>query len=938
MKREQIKSVATFISVTACFIFLSVVFLMFGYLKILPWAVSNPKVISYVENVSSKSLKTNVEISNPVLKTEISPNLYFSVDKVKLSDKNKALLDIEDLNVDISFSKLLKKEILINKVALKKLYIDVNSILNLPVFGQKSESKSDWKVDIFNSVLSVDNSDIFYKVDKNTTVKLSIKDLNIDDNAEKKYIHYKVNTIISKGKNTLTVKTTDGGHVYILDKKKIVINQSKIDINNSAIYAKGSVDNNANYNITLSSKTFEIPAVIDLLNSQIVANNLVEQLVYFKDIDGNFDFNINASNKGINGQVDLNRLSFKLVPFSNLPILLNQGKVSFDNNNIHLKDFKGYYNGKSSNKMDFEGSVKDYLKSVDTDLVGNALVTNDFSTNYLSKMIGYPVQIKGEAATRVRLKSKYNKIDLVWLYLFKKGSGFVIDGEESVMNNLANRVVAAKVHFEDMLLDIKSIDYYAGNPDDNRPDKHIPILSMRGKIDFSNGETFIKHFGMELPKPMPSGFINLLAKQKFFKGGTFTGYIDVLNKKGCPPKIKADMKVADLRIPSQRLYIKSGEFKTDRNNMNISAAGKYRRSSYDLSGTILNEIKFPIVVKNIALSLDSVDVERYLKVFNAQKPTEVSNDVNAVIAESVEKGANIDENDDEDVTQTFDLANLIVEECILKVEKGFYKSINFSNVAANLSLDKNSVLKINTNKFDIAEGSTLAKINCDLKKHKYSIWLALVKVNSDIMASSLLNLSKEINGKASGLIELNTDESLKLNGRIRFRIADGVIPKIGFVEYAMKAAALFRNPLTMISPTVISDLVSIPEGRFEQIDGDLLLKDNVVQPMMIKSSAPQLSSYIVGTYNLENQDAALRIYTKFSNRRKGVYGFLRNLSLNSLANRIPLGSRNDSNYYESEISRIPPIDADEEDCQIFLTKVDGDIEHNNFLSSLKKIK
>ncbi len=62
------------------------------------------------------------------------------------------------------------------------------------------------------------------------------------------------------------------------------------------------------------------------------------------------------------------------------------------------------------------------------------------------------------------------------------------------------------------------------------------------------------------------------------------------------------------------------------------------------------------------------------------------------------------------------------------------------------------------------------------------------------------------------------------------------------------------------------------------------------------------------------------IYTKFSNRRKGVYGFLRNLSLNSLANRIPLGSRNDSNYYESEISRIPPIDADEEDCQNIFNK------------------
>ena len=62
------------------------------------------------------------------------------------------------------------------------------------------------------------------------------------------------------------------------------------------------------------------------------------------------------------------------------------------------------------------------------------------------------------------------------------------------------------------------------------------------------------------------------------------------------------------------------------------------------------------------------------------------------------------------------------------------------------------------------------------------------------------------------------------------------------------------------------------------------------------------------------------------------------LSLNSLANRIPLNSRNDSNYYASELSQLPPIDAEEKDCQIFLTKVDGDVQTNNFISSLKKIK
>ena len=142
----------------------------------------------------------------------------------------------------------------------------------------------------------------------------------------------------------------------------------------------------------------------------------------------------------------------------------------------------------------------------------------------------------------------------------------------------------------------------------------------------------------------------------------------------------------------------------------------------------------------------------------------------------------------------------------------------------------------------------------------------------------------------------------------------------------------------MISPSTISDMVNIPEGNFDKITGDMVLKDNVVEMLKIKSSSPQLSSYIVGRYNLENGDAILRIYTKFSNKNKGFAGFLRNFSLNSLANRIPLSSRSDAQYYAAELEQLPPLDAEEKDCQIFLTKVDGDVQHNNFLSSLKKLK
>ena len=69
-----------------------------------------------------------------------------------------------------------------------------------------------------------------------------------------------------------------------------------------------------------------------------------------------------------------------------------------------------------------------------------------------------------------------------------------------------------------------------------------------------------------------------------------------------------------------------------------------------------------------------------------------------------------------------------------------------------------------------------------------------------------------------------------------------------------------------------------------------------------------------------------------------MFGILRSLSLNSLANKVRRVETNDANYYESELVQLPQIEVPEEKTEIFLTQVEGDIEHFNFLSSLKKIK
>ena len=48
-------------------------------------------------------------------------------------------------------------------------------------------------------------------------------------------------------------------------------------------------------------------------------------------------------------------------------------------------------------------------------------------------------------------------------------------------------------------------------------------------------------------------------------------------------------------------------------------------------------------------------------------------------------------------------------------------------------------------------------------------------------------------------------------------------------KYLLKIATVFRNPIVMISPATIMDIVSIPEGKFDKIVGTIKIKEKVLQ-------------------------------------------------------------------------------------------------------------
>lgn len=902
------------------------------YLKVLPYAVSHPTFISFAEKMVNKYAELDVSIIHPELKTSLSPVIEFKVEELSVSKKGASLLSVNNFDTIISFKEIFDKNIIIQKLGADYIFADINKLMALSQTKKEGQKKSEWEYDFFDSLLYVKKSMFMYKVEPETYVTLKADDLRID-NTQKvlRYVHFNLTSDIRKDGKDLHFNFADRNAVFIKN-KAIWVQNCYLIFNNSKIFFNAWADKKKNYKIEVFSNKIDVADVLTLIDSGIVENNLDEPLSYFKDLKGSFNFNVKLSNNDLKGIVNLNKISCKIVPLSNIPLLLQKGKIAMTKRDITLSDFNGYYNNKQANKVEMHGTVKDYLKSIDTDIVARAVVTNDFMLNYLSKMIGTRVElVGGSTKTKIDLKSKNNKIDILWLFGVKKGQDILVDGASLTPVNYI-RGVKGDLHFENNLLNIKSIDYYIV-PDSftkEQAQKVKPVVKLAGNVDFSKPEPFVKNLGFEIPRPLPSEFLNVLIGDKMFKKGKIAGKMEMINGANFP-YLNGNLSMDEVFIPSQRVFVKHGEMTTTDGMLNLAAQGGYRRSKFDFTGNLLNQIKFPIVVKHTNLTIDSVDVEKFIASANNQSSE-------AITSEKFDVKPSGEAKDNDDNTPTFDIGNFIVEDCVLHIKEGKYKDINFDDVKATLTLDKNSVLNMYSNRFAIAEGHSSAKVNCDLKKHKYNLKLGILDVNSDIIATTLLTLPREISGKASGLIELNTDDKMKLNGSVKFMIKDGTIQKVGLVEYILKFAALFRNPLVMISPSTFSDLVNIPEGNFDKIIGTLSIRDNVVERMMIKSSAPQLSSFIVGRYDIEKSDATLRIYTKFSNRNKGFAGFLRNISLNSLANRIPLSSRNDRNYYSAEISQLPPIDADEKDCQIFLTKVDGDVEHNNFISSLKKIK
>ena len=920
MKRiiiDGIKIFAIFITIVAI-IFTSI------YLFLVPAIVSNNNFVKGLESYVNKTAGINLSIESPRLST--GKSIAFTVKEISIDKDNKNILKLVNIDTLFDLTEIFQSKIVVKKMVADEIFVDVDDLISVLPKQERTKEKKASPIffDFYNVLLWVKKSSIVYSA-PSFYLDFSARSMIFDRTQKRKYLHFDFDFALKRDGYNIKVSANDANRFYMENGMAYIVN-FPIEIVNSKIFINAKMDRKKNYDFKISAQNFSAKDVADIVKSNIFITNGRQMLEPITNVNGFVNFSLRIVNGKTAANININSVKFNVIPIMDLPVKITQGFVDIGNNDIKFRDFEGFYNNKTENSLKLSGETKDYRKTCDTKLVSDVFVTNDFFKNYLSKMIGTKIELVGNADSRLILKSKNGSLDILWFFLLKEKEGFLFDGQSMVLNDYKT-LFKADLSVIKNILKINTINYYIAN---ELKRGMRPIITMNGNIDMADNMKYLD-LNLNIPRPLPSEFLNFIIGQKIFKKGYVSGQM-IVDNHGSYPVMDGEFKLDRVLIPAQRMYLKAANLTAKGDLINISSQGRFRKANYDFNGKVVNNLTLPVIVKDINLTVDSIDVAKILEkpVYSYDRES-AQNPQSALISTGVA-------NEEELEAPEFTKGLLVIEKANFNLKQGVYKDIKFGNLKADMSLDKDGILKLHSNRFDIADGYSTLKVNADLVNRNYYLRLGIKNVDSNIMASAILGLPRQIYGKAKGLIELNTDKTLKLNGQMKFNISNGSIEQVGYVEYILKVASLFRNPLAMISPSTVVDLVNIPEGKFDVIQGEMQLKDNVISRMKIESTASELATLIFGRYDLTNNDASLRIYTKFSDKGKGFAGALRNLSLNALASKISISSRNDSNYYANELEMIPKLQFGEERAQVFLTKVDGDVISYNFLSSLKRIK
>lgn len=754
---------------------------------------------------------------------------------------------------------------------------------------------------------------------------------------------------------------------------------------------------NANIKINLFGQVKDINDVV--FNKNIFAKGTIEMLsdsiklkglpairtsgiVNFKNLDANFDLQslINSSKLDITGKIKENYGNIKIVsnrfnlgdgikilslnlPYSKDLATINSsftaqydGKI--DNINLDRIRLKGkIYNNKGAkstlvvNNSDFElknstlrlpkinarfgqmpilfeGKVTNIAQIPNLNMYVNLKPTQEFFDEFYNKKSLYPIKMKGDVNLTSRITGDINNINAKTILNIAENSHLYYMG--ATIGDIENPVrITTNSTYSQQKIKINNLQYDKIITSQNNKPYAKTQLNASGTLKMlSANNVAFENFKIKTQTPSDAKIFNIIFRKPFMKQGVFTSDL-VLNGTSLNPKIIGKLGITSIDIPFFDSVITSIDLNFKHNKLFIKSKGTVLTNDIQLDAEMKNRLIAPFVVDNVNIKVSDLDVNKItdkLRDFEAEATRKPTSQMNS--------------------TQEIDMSQLVVNNANIQADKIKIRNINSDNFTAKLKLNNKKILDVEQFKFDIAQGSVFGKLQHNLNNHRTELDIHLNDANASIMSEALFDLKGQVYGLVDGNFILNCsgdtqDKCFKtLSGNGNFKISDGRMPKLGSLEYLLKAGNLFKGGITGLSINSIIDLITpLKTGNFESIAGDIHITNGIADKINVYSSGHDLNMYMTGSYNIVTSVADMVILGSLSKNITTVFGKIKNASLSTLFNTIPgVNDQTEKLLMQEDIAKIPNIKNATDIYRIFAVDINGDINGDKYVKSFKWVK
>ena len=457
------------------------------------------------------------------------------------------------------------------------------------------------------------------------------------------------------------------------------------------------------------------------------------------------------------------------------------------------------------------------------------------------------------------------------------------------------------------------------------------MLNVKACVSNIKSKPFIEYLNIKTNNPIGANIFNAILKKSLVKGGNIicdmqiSGYSD-------NPKILGTATLKNVDIPIYETHIDDVKINFSPKYADIKSQIDYFNSDMNITAKIRNNGFKKIYIDNIDIYSKKTDLNKLLHALN-----EISYKTPIQLVDT-----NMKQNINSEQIPV-DLKNLIIEKGTIKTDKILYKSLPISNISSKLSF-KNNNFKLEDTKVDIADGKLSGDFGYDMGKALISVKTNTKGVDANKIAIGLLDIKNQIYGKLDGSINITTfgaddlERMKNLNGKLTFSVNNGKMPKLGSLEYLLRAGNLLKSGVSGLTLNNVTGLLlPVQHGDFDTIKGDMNIKNGVIDDMKIYSKGQNLSILITGDYELESSRTNLFILGKLSKNINTILGPVGNASLNSFFNLIPgvhLDELKDTEVIK-QINAIPELSLPGDKFRIFRATVDGDIYSESFVSKFE---